>query len=112
MSNRIAIASTDGIVINQHFGHADRFHIVDIEENGYSFVETRKVAKCCNGGEHEESSFETVASTLGDCKAIFVSRIGPGAATYMEAKGFEIFEAPYVIEDVLKKVIDEKILEV
>lgn len=112
MSIQVAIASTDGKVINEHFGRADKFHIVRLEGKEYSFVETREVQRCCNGGEHEDTSFENAADILKDCKAIFVSRIGAAAAAYMESKGFEIFEAPYVIEDVLKKVIDEKILEV
>lgn len=30
MAYRIAVASTDGIVVNQHFGHAERFHIIEL----------------------------------------------------------------------------------
>ena len=45
MAYRIAVASTDGIVVNQHFGHAERFHIVelDAETEKYEYTETRKV---------------------------------------------------------------------
>lgn len=112
LSIKVAIASTDGKVINQHFGHAEKFHIVEIGEEEYSYRETREVASCCNDGTHEMSSFEKVAETLQDCKAILVSRIGPGALAYMETKGFTIFEAPCRVDEVLKKIIDEKILEV
>ena len=41
MAYRIAVASTDGIVVNQHFGHAERFHIIELnaETGKYSFIE-------------------------------------------------------------------------
>lgn len=112
LSVRAAIASTDGIVVNEHFGRADRFHIYELSDSGFRFIETRFTDKCCHGGEHEDISFDRIAEALSDCKAVFVSKIGYGAAAYMESKGFEIFESPNFINDVLQKVIDEKILEV
>lgn len=111
MSVKVAIASTDGKVINEHFGRADRFHIFSIENEKYQFVETRSVEVCCNGGEHEESAFEKVSRVLGDCQAIIVAKIGDGASSYLEMKGFEVFEAPYFITDVLQKIIDDKLIE-
>lgn len=107
---RIAIASTDGIVVNQHFGHAERFHIVEInsDTNEQYFVESRSVMPCCNNKDHEVSSFDRVLETLKDVQAIFVSRIGAGAADYLEHKGMTVYEAPYPIELLLKKIITEK----
>jgi predicted Fe-Mo cluster-binding NifX family protein len=112
ISIRAAVASTDRVVINEHFGRADRFHIYELSENGFKFIETRFTDKCCQGGEHTDSAFDRTAEVLSDCKAIFTARIGSGAAAYMESKGFEIFESPNYINDVLQKVIDEKILTV
>lgn len=112
MGTRVAIASTDGKVVNQHFGHAEQFHIVEVREDGYSFLETREVTSCCHGGMHEQPSFDKVAEVLQDCSAILVSRIGPGALAYMEAKDFAIYETPCMIDDVLKKIVNEKLLEV
>lgn len=48
MSYRVAAASTDGKVVNQHFGRAELFHIFEIsEDEGYRFLESRKVDACC-----------------------------------------------------------------
>ena len=50
MAYRIAVASTDGIVVNQHFGHAERFHIIELD------AETEKYAHVTfffNGGREE-----------------------------------------------------------
>lgn len=108
---RIALASSDGKVINQHFGHATTFHVFDIVDNTARFVESRDVNQCCNGGSHKISAFEKVANTLSDCKAIIVAKIGEGASAFLEGKGFEVFEAPYLISAVLEKLISEKLLE-
>lgn len=112
MSVKVAIASTDGKVINEHFGRATKFHIFEINDSSFNFLESRTVERCCNGGEHEDSAFENVANILNDCKAIFVAKIGIGASNYMESKGYTVFEAPYFIEDVLNKVLQENLLEV
>lgn len=112
MSVKVEIASTNGKVINEHFGRATKFHIFELDNSSFKFLESRTVQRCCNGGEHENSAFEKVANILNDCKAIFVAKIGIGASNYMEGKGFIIFEAPYIIEDVLNKVLKENLLEV
>lgn len=108
---RIALASSDGKVINQHFGHATTFHVFDIIDNTARFVESRDVNQCCNGGTHKISAFEKVANTLSDCKGIIVAKIGEGASAFLESKGFEVFEAPYLISAVLEKLISDRLLE-
>ena len=112
MSYRVAAASTDGKVVNQHFGRAERFHIFEIsEDEGYRFLESRKVDACCGGGGHEIGAFEAVARTLSDVQAIFVGRIGEGASDFMARKGFAVYEAPFPIEPLLQKIIDDRLYE-
>ena len=49
-SYQIAVASTDGKVVNQHFGKAERFYIArgDPDEHTYHWVEERKVQRICH----------------------------------------------------------------
>ena len=35
MSYKVAFASTDGKVVNEHFGRARQFHIVEIDDKDY-----------------------------------------------------------------------------
>ncbi len=107
---RVALASTDGYFINEHFGRARAFAVVDVSEDGYEFLETRQVTKCCNKGEHNESDFDNVINVLSDCDAVFVSRIGIEASAYLISKGLRVFTAPGIIDDVIKKVIEDKVL--
>lgn len=109
MPHRIAIASTDGKVINQHFGHAESFHIIDLYEDSYSFVETRVNTPTCTGQEHPAHAFDRVIRLLSDCEAIFVSRIGLSAASQLNSKGIRVFETPYPVDLVLDKLVADKI---
>jgi len=111
MKHRIAVASTDGKVINQHFGHADQFHILDITEEGHTFVETRFSKPVCGNGGHQSQDFDAVVDLLSDCQGVFVSRIGPGASDYMKSKGVLVLEAPYSIDKVVSKIRTGNILE-
>ncbi len=114
MVYRVAVASTDGIVINQHFGHAERFHIVelDTETEAFHFVESRDVQRVCQGHGHDLPAFDAVSEILSDVQAIIVAKIGQGASNYLENKGFAIYEAPFPIEAVIQKIIQEKYWEV
>ena len=111
MAHRIAIASSDGKYIDQHFGHAERFIIVDVTEEGYAVAETRASDPACRGFEHSESSFDAIIALLKDCEGVFVSRVGPSAAQYVLQHGLRVFEAPYFIEDVLDKLVRDGVLE-
>lgn len=103
---RIGIASSDGIVVNQHFGRARQFIIIDVEENGdTSIVEQREVCPVCEGGVHDDNRLEEAVRHLTDCNYILVSRIGQGASYALERQGIAVFELPGLIEDSIKKLI-------
>lgn len=115
MKYRLALASKDGKSVNLHFGLASHFLIFEISDGTGEcrYVENRKttpacLATCCSHG-NEEKSFAAIASELGDVQAIFVSKIGQGAATYMESRGKAVYESPFPIEPLLNKIVTDKI---
>ncbi len=56
MGFRVAIASTDNIVVNQHFGHTERFYIYDVYgETNKNLVEERRVHPPCSFEEFPKS---------------------------------------------------------
>lgn len=113
MAHRVAFASTDGIVVNEHFGRADRFHIAEIEDDGtWKFIESRDVTPVCNGGDHESEAFDRVLHRLKDVEAIVVSKIGDGASGYLESRGKTVYIAPFLIRPLLSKIIEDKLYEV
>jgi predicted Fe-Mo cluster-binding NifX family protein len=79
MKFRIAIATKDGKVVTEHFGHCSRFSIVDIEKEGWKFIEFRVVEPPCVGGEHSLNALYKVVEEIKDCYYVVVSQIGFGA---------------------------------
>ena len=109
MSYKIAFASSDGKVVNQHFGRTKKFLIVEIENKDYKYVEARVNEPSCQDFQHTEESMNRSIELISDCKAVFVARIGQGALAQVEAKGIKGIEAPYFIEDIIDKILNSKV---
>jgi predicted Fe-Mo cluster-binding NifX family protein len=107
----VAVATTDGKTIYQHFGWTEVFHIISLDEDEYIYLESRHATASCQGFQHDESSFDRVLTLLRDCEALFVGKIGPGAAGYLIARGMRVFESPGILDDVLNEVIRQKLLD-
>lgn len=109
MRKRIAFASMDGAVVDQHFGSARFWQIYDIEDKEALFVETRKTAAKCQG--HCEGGFAHLLTVLDDCDGIFVLKIGESAAAFMIAKGKRVFEAAGEVEEIIAQLMESNLLE-
>jgi len=104
-SYRIAVASTDGIVVNQHFGRADRFIIYRVDDGVVCPTgETIKVNPVCSGGDHNEESMLENINKISDCRYVLVSRIGQRAAMLTEQNGIIPMEIPGMIEESISKI--------
>lgn len=102
---KVAIASLDGVWINQHFGRSDRFLIYRLETSGeYQLVEEREVKRPCGWGQHEADVLQEAARTLSDCGVALVSRIGPEAEKVLAAQGVKAFEIYDTVENALRKL--------
>jgi len=102
---RVAIASLDGKVINEHFGRAKAFFIVDIARDGtWHLVEKREVAPLCSGGQHTREAMANHIGALRDCVAVLVSQIGPAARRALEINRIAVFEQPDYIDNALSKL--------
>jgi predicted Fe-Mo cluster-binding NifX family protein len=108
MSWRVAITSADGVLINQHFGHAGSFYIIDIERDGsFSVAEQREVTPWCKSGAEERDAEEGdsgIAGSIKDCIAVLTARIGPPARKKLELAGLSVFEEPAKIDEAVKKL--------
>ena len=103
----IAVASTDGKVIDSHFAQAECFYVYEIADGRYKLIEKRDIAAALT---HSEAAFDKVRQLLYDCDAIVVSKVGFGAAQYLLEKGLRVFEAPYAVSDVLNKFARKSII--
>ena len=104
---KIAVASSDGIVVNRHFGRADTFYIYDVSENGSDvrLSDIRHVNPVCHGGEHDEADILFNVSQLGDCTHVLVEKIGQMAAYALERQGVSPMELPGIITESIQRLV-------
>lgn len=109
MKTRIAVASTDGKVVNQHFGRADVFYIIeaDMESRAqFELKEIRQAAAFCEGGEHRDDRLDEAVKRIADCEYVLVSKIGYRAAVALETVGVKVFEIPGIIRESIEKMLN------
>lgn len=102
---KVAIASTDGETVNQHYGKAEKFYIYSIDDQvGYDLEEERHVQPVCMDGAHEISRMEKSLLNFTDCRYIVVSRLGAAASATLAAAGITAMELPGSIDDAILRV--------
>jgi len=106
MAYKVAISSTDGKVVNQHFGHTENFIIVQVDENKqYHFIEERSVEAPCSAGGHDKSVLEKAVLAVSDCRYVLCAQIGGGAEHMLEIKGIQAVAIRDFIENAVPKII-------
>lgn len=113
MIYRIAFASTDGENINNHFGRADNFYIaeLDTESEEYDILESRDVSPACSNGDHTVGGFYDMISVIPDVSAVVATRIGPGAAQFLQDNNIKSYQIPLTIDEALCYFLENKIWE-
>lgn len=109
----VAVASKDGKIINQHFGHAERFLIYKAGSEKIEFVEERPVNQYCLGMEtydhpFEEDRFMDVVNVIEDCRFVLASKIGPTPETRLRRFGISPVMMYDFIEDGIQKALEMK----
>jgi nitrogen fixation protein NifB len=88
----MAVATSGGGVINQHFGHAREFLVYEATAAGVRFIGHRKTNLYCRGGDScgEEGSVldETIAALAG-CEVVLCAKIGYEPWSQLEAAGIQ-----------------------
>lgn len=103
--NLIAVASSDGIVVNSHFGRAKNFYIYEESDEQVRYIEKREVEPVCDGGNHDDKKIRRTIEKLLDCNYLLVSRIGNGAAALIENQGIDVYEIPGMIEESIQQLL-------
>lgn len=86
---KIAVASKDGISVNLHFGHAKVFWVYEGQQGQFTLLEKREVDHYCHGQHGDQSAMQNILTTLTDCDAVLVAKVGDGPAEKLRAMGIE-----------------------
>jgi nitrogen fixation protein NifB len=94
----IAVASEEGMLVNQHLGEAPRLLIFKQDPEtpaGVKFVELRKTPPPGSG----LNRWNELADLLHDCRAMLVSAAGPQPRRAIEERGIRVVEMEGLIEE-------------
>jgi MoaA/NifB/PqqE/SkfB family radical SAM enzyme len=97
---KIAVASRSGVVVDQHFGHAEQFYIYESDGISSRLVETRRLgAPGCACGSCASSEKEgpdggrilRAVEAVSDCKGVLALRIGRSPERRLADRGIAVF---------------------
>jgi len=92
---KVAFATTNGVLIDEHFGRAGRFAILDFTPEGYAalpdmvFSEGRDeaVESTRGRGDAHDDAVERKVERLADCRLVYMTAIGGPSAARMARRG-------------------------
>ena len=96
---RIAVATSDGNKVDQHFGKATRFDVYDVEGEEMKLVESRDVTSYCDCADgkpvdpaHKFSPdrFSVVKEKLKDCDKLYTVQIGEKPKEQLQIVGIDV----------------------
>lgn len=100
----VAVASYEGMLVNQHLGEADSLYIFRETPNGYRLVEQRRTPPSGTGNKR----WEVLADVLSDCRALLVGGIGPSPSATIGRTGIRIVEMTGLIDEGLDAIYKGK----
>ena len=95
---KIAVATSDGVTIDVHFGQATSFHIFDVAEDGtYQLLEQRDIVPRTSDGHPASATIQQ----LTDMDVILSQRIGDGPVRELEERGIKAFSLDGLLDRAL-----------
>ncbi len=103
----VAVATMEGVLVNQHLGEADRFQIWAKKKDSLVLVEERPAPEQGGGVRR----WHQLAKLLADCRAVLVSSIGETPRQILNQSGLKTVEASGFIEAGLQAVYADRPLK-
>lgn len=102
----IAVASMEGILVNQHLGEASALWVFQKEGDGFRLVGQRETPPSGSGPQR----WQELAERFDDCAAIFVSGAGQTPVTALGRNGIRIIVTEGIIESLLENYCEGRTL--
>lgn len=96
----VAVATREGVLVNQHLGEADELVIFKATEEAFEVVDARKTpAKGCG-----DERWDLLAELMSDCRAILVSGAGSRPTEVLQKDGVRVIVMEGLIEEALESI--------
>ncbi|KZX15959.1 NifB/NifX family molybdenum-iron cluster-binding protein [Methanobrevibacter filiformis] len=98
---KIAVASTDGNVVDLHFGDTNQFFIFNIKSNENEFEEIRKKTDITL--EDHTERWRSSIDLIDDCKAVICRKIGKEPHIELRKMGIKAISLDCKVKDAVKE---------
>ncbi len=96
----VAVASMEGILVNQHLGEAERLWIFEYDEIKPRLVAMREAPEAGAGSQR----WRELAKTIEDCHTILVSGVGRAPRWVLENSGLRVIEASGLVAQAMESL--------
>jgi nitrogen fixation protein NifB len=96
----VAVASMEGMLINEHLGEADNLWIFEYDECEPKLVEMRDTPEPGDGSLR----WRELAASISDCHSILVSGVGRAPRWILEQSGLRVIEAAGLIAPAMESL--------
>lgn len=103
----VAVATNEGLLVNQHLGEAYQLNIYRQTPNGYQLVEERRTPKPGGGDQR----WIDLARRLSDCRALLVSGCGETPKSMLTATKVHVVEMTGLIDEGLDGIYQNRVIK-
>jgi len=96
----VAVASMEGILINQHLGEAEQLWIFEYENGNPKLVSMRETPEPGDGSLR----WRELAVSISDCHSILISGVGRSPRWILERSGLHVIEASGLIAQAMESL--------
>lgn len=103
----VAVATNEGMLVNQHLGEALTLNVYRQTPNGYQFVEERRTPKAGGGDQR----WLDLAGVLNDCRALLVSGCGETPKSILKSLKIHVVEMTGLIDEGLDGIYNNRVIK-
>lgn len=96
----VAVASMEGVLINQHLGEAEKLWIFEYDEIAPKLVAMRDTPEAGDGNQR----WRDLSKTIEDCHSILIGGVGQAPRWVMEKSGLRVIEASGFIAQAMESM--------
>ena len=98
----VAVASLEGVLVNQKLGKAKELFIYGKEDGKITLIEKRETPAPGSGLKR----WEELSDLISDCRALLVAGLGDNPRMVLREKGIDILELDGLIEEAVEAVFE------
>jgi nitrogen fixation protein NifB len=97
---RVAVASLEGMIVNQHLGEASSLRVYQSTEGRWEMVEARHTPPAGGGDQR----WKDLAATFSDCHTLLCSGAGPTPVNALKTEGIRVIVMEGLVEEALDAI--------